>query len=326
MVRWGLLSTARINRKLIPAIRASKRGSLAAVASRSQTLADEYARQWGIPKAFGSYPSMLDSDEIDALYISLPNHLHAEWTIKALQAGKHVLCEKPLALSVEQVDQMIAASQRSGRVLAEAFMYRHHPQTKILGEWAHTGQLGEISLVRGVFNFALQDREDIRLKPEMGGGALWDVGVYPLSMAQFVYGGPPDRVTGEQWLGESGVDETFAGLMHYPNGGLAQISCSLRTPRLTEVEIIGTKGMLTLNRPFIGLESGAQLVFHSSDGKAKRISVPKKELYMGEIEDMNAAIQGSSLPYLSLQESRDHVRTVVALHEAARSGRPVSLK
>lgn len=326
MVRWGLLSTARINRKLIPAIRSSKRGSLLAVASRSQALADEYARQWGMAQAFGSYQSMLESDEIDAVYICLPNHLHAEWTIKALQAGKHVLCEKPLALSVEQVDQMIAASQRSGRVLAEAFMYRHHPQTKLLGEWVHTGRLGEISLVRGVFNFTVRDRNNIRLRPEMGGGALWDVGVYPVSMAQFVFGGPPDLVTGEQWLGTSGVDETFAGLLRYPNGGLAQIACSLRTPRLTHVEIMGTKGTLILSRPFIDLDSGAQLVFHPSDGKAKRIRVPKKELYLGEIEDMNAAILDNSPPYLSLQESRDHIRTVVALYEAARSGTPVSLR
>lgn len=325
MVHWGLISTARINRMLIPSIRASKRGKLTAVASRNQARANEYAKQLAIPHAFGSYSSMLESNLIDAVYISLPNHLHAEWTIKSLEAGKHVLCEKPLALSLEEVDRMIAASQHSGCVLAEAFMYRHHPQTKILGEWVHTGQLGEISLVRGVFNFTLQDRDDIRLKPEMGGGSLWDVGVYPVSMAQFVYGGPPDRVMGEQWVGDTGVDESFAALMHYPGGGLAEVSSSLRTPRHTSIEIIGTKGTLSLNRPFVDLESRALMIFQPARGNPRRIPVPKKKLYLGEIEDMHAAILDNSPSYLSLQESRDHVRTVMALYEATRNGKSVSL-
>ena len=326
MVRWGLLSTARINRKLIPAIRASKRGRLMAVASRTEVRANEYAKIWEIPHAFGDYDSMLNSDMIDAVYISLPNHLHAEWTIKSLEAGKHVLCEKPLALSVAQVEQMIAASQRNGCVLAEAFMYRHHPQIKLVGEWVQTGRLGEIALVRGAFHFSIHDRDDIRLKPEMGGGSLWDVGVYPVSMAQFVYRNIPDRVMGEQWTGDSGADETFTGMMHYPSGGLAQISSSLRTPRHTTVEIIGTHGSLSLNRPFIDLESGAQLIFQPAEGKSRRIPVPKKELYLGEVEDMNAAILDAAAPYLSLRESLDHVRTIVALYTSARNGKPYLLQ
>ncbi len=157
-VRWGLLSTANINHRLIPAIRASKRGELVAVASRSLPAAEKYAAKWNIPLAFGSYQEMLDSGKIDVVYISLPNHLHAEWSIRALQAGVHVLCEKPFAITLEQVDQMIETSRQTGRVLAEAFMYRHHPQTKIVGEWVHSGRLGEISLVSGVFNFKIKER------------------------------------------------------------------------------------------------------------------------------------------------------------------------
>ena len=218
-VRWGLLSTANINKALIPPIRVSKRGQLVAVASRSQATADAYAKKWEISLAFGSYEAMLESDKVDAVYISLPNHLHAEWTIRALQAGKHVLCEKPFAISLAEVDAMIAASRASGRALAEAFMYRHHPQTKLAGEWVRSGRLGEICVVRGVFNFGLSEARrkpgalDVRLVPEYGGGCLWDVGVYPVSFAQFIMGRPPEAVASFQWVGETGVDETFTAQM-----------------------------------------------------------------------------------------------------------------
>lgn len=326
-VRWGLLSTAHINRRVIPAIRSSRRGDLVAVASRDKERATSYALEWQIPKAFSSYESMLSSGEIDAVYISLPNHLHAQWSIRALQAGVHVLCEKPLALSVNEVNQMVTASQTTGRLLAEALMYRHHPRTKIAGEWAHSGRLGEVTLVRGVFNFAIRDREaDIRLVPEYGGGSLWDVGVYPMSFAQFIFGGSPDRVSGEQWIGESGVDETFTGQLHYPNGGLALIASSLRTPFYTSAEIIGTRGRLAIELPFVWSNENPKMVFYPSDGTSEEIQVPQKELYLGEIEDMNAAILDSTPNYLSLQESRDHIQTVASLYSAAERNQIVYLE
>jgi xylose dehydrogenase (NAD/NADP) len=316
MVRWGILSTAKINRRVIPAIRASTRCELVAVASRYKGKASSYAQQWEIPQAFSSYEALLESDLIDAVYISLPNHLHAGWTVKALQAGKHVLCEKPLALTVEEVDRMIAASEGLGFVLAEAFMYRHHPQTKILGEWIKSGRLGKVELVRGVFNFSIRDRNNIRLDPKMGGGSLWDVGVYPMSLAQYVMGGPPEWVVGDQCLGDTGVDETFAGQLHYSEGCIAQITSSLRSPFHTHVEIIGTEGIITLNRPFLGLEEG-KLIFQPVEGEPETALIPDKDLYLGEIEDMNAAILDGMPTLLSLSESRDHIRTIVALYESA---------
>ena len=154
-IRWGLLSTANINRRVIPAIRQSERGELVAVASRSPGTAVSYAKQWQIEKTFSSYEAMLQSDEIDAVYIGLPNHLHAEWSIYAMQQGKHVLCEKPFALTVADVDRMTAVSQQTGMVLAEAFMYRHHPQTKLLGEWVQNGRLGEIRRIEASFLICL---------------------------------------------------------------------------------------------------------------------------------------------------------------------------
>ena len=325
-VRWGLLSTANINQALIPAIRASQRGELVAVASRRQDRADAYAQEWDIPRSFGSYEAMLVSGEVDAVYVSLPNHLHAEWSIRAMEHGLHVLCEKPFAISLSEVDAMIAASERTGTVLAEALMYRHHPQTKAIGDWLREGHLGEISVLRGVFNFRLEERDNVRLVPEWGGGSLWDVGIYPLSFAQYVMGGPPLRVAGDQWLGDTGVDESFVGQMHYDGGRLAQITSSMRTPLQTEIEIFGARGRLLVTRPFNDMaDEERRVTFHPAGGAPQEIPVPEMDLYSGEVEDMHAAILDGARPYLTLAETRDHVRTILALYESARTHRVVSL-
>src|SRR5512140_391755 len=181
VVNWGLLSTAHINRSVIPAIRASSRNRLAAVASRTPEAAQAYAQQWEIGRALGSYEALLADQHIDAVYISLPNHLHAEWSIRAMQAGKHVLCEKPLALTVEDVDAMADAARETARVLAEAFMYRHHAQTLKVEEIVQSGRLGTLQLIQGAFTYTLTREGDIRLKNETGGGSIWDVGCYPIS-------------------------------------------------------------------------------------------------------------------------------------------------
>ncbi len=325
-IRWGLLSTANINRWLIPAIHMSERGELTAVASRSQTKADAYAAKWEIPQAFGSYEAMLESDAVDAVYISLPNHLHAEWSIYALRHGKHVLCEKPFALTLDEVDAMIAAANETNTKLAEAFMYRHHPQTKIAQEWVRSGRLGDITAVRGVFNFAFGSRDNVRLVPEYGGGCLWDVGVYPLSLGQAMMGETPQWVTGSQWIGDTGVDEFFAGQLHYSGNRVAQIVSSFRTPFYTMAEIMGTKGRLTMNRPFVRHEeSQRQMLFYPAEGDVQEITVPEKALYLGEVEDMHAAILDGKPNYLTLTETRNHVKTVLALYEAARTGQVVPL-
>ncbi len=325
-VRWGLMSTATINRRVIPAIRTSERSDLIAVASRDRQKAEAYAADWEIAQVFGSYEEMLASDAVDAVYISLPNYLHAEWSIKALEAGKHVLCEKPFAISVAEVDEMIATADRTGKALAEAFMYRHHPQTKLIGEWVHSGRLGEITYFHGIFNFTGMASNNVRLVPEWGGGALWDIGVYPLGLAQYVMGGPPESVIGDQRVGDSGVDMLFAGQLRYSGGRTAHISCSFNTPFHTFAEIIGTEGMLSVYRPFVQMDAGAHLYFTKPDGEREQVPVPPKELYLGEVEDMNAAVLDGKPNYLTLAESRNHVRTVLALYESAQNNsRVVSL-
>ncbi|MBT3390436.1 MAG: Gfo/Idh/MocA family oxidoreductase [Chloroflexi bacterium] len=324
-IRWGLLSTANINRALIPAIRASARGELVAVASRDPTKAEAYAQEWEIPQAFGSYEAMLQSGAVDAVYIGLPNHLHAEWTIQAMQAGLHVLCEKPFATSLAEVDAMIAVSRETRMVLAEAFMYRHHPQTKLAGELVRSGKLGKVTLLRGAFDFYLPETQrqpdnlNVRLVPEWGGGCLWDVGVYPMSFAQFIFGGTPEWVFGTQQIGASGVDEVFAGQMGYADGRLAQISASFCTPFHTFIEIVGTEGRLHLSKPFVGLDEGRVMTFTPKDGPAEEIPVPEKALYLGEVEDMHAAILDGAPSYLTLEETRNHVKTILALYKSAKT-------
>ncbi|RLD05066.1 MAG: hypothetical protein DRI65_09525 [Chloroflexota bacterium] len=333
-VRWGLLSTANINRALIPAIREAKKSELVAVASRSLESAEKYAHEWEIQQAFGSYDEMLESGEVDAVYIGLPNHLHAEWTIKALEAGMNVLCEKPFATSLDDVDAVIAASDKFGKVAAEAFMYRHHPQTKIVKDWVQEGKLGQITLIRGAFDFRMgpDGRKpgslNVRMVPEFGGGCLWDVGIYPLSYTQFLMEGPPDWVYGSQKLGPTEVDEVFAGQMGFQteNGEvLAQISCSFNTPLHTFLEIVGTEGRLYISRPFSDMDRKAQVIFTDHKDKSKEIQVPKKSLYLGEVEDLQNAILDGSPTLISLKETRNHVRTALALYESARTGHPVRL-
>ncbi len=333
-VRWGLLSTANINRKLIPAIRESTRGELIAIASRNLKNAEEYAKKWNIPSAFGGYEEMLSSGEIDAVYISLPNHLHAEWTIKALQSGVHVLCEKPFTTSLEDAEAMINTSQETGCALAEAFMYRHHPQTKMVGEWVYSGKLGEITLIRGAFDYKIPDKQrregnlNVRLVPEYSGGSLWDVGIYPISFTQYLMGGPPSWVIGSQQTGKTGVDEVFTGQMVYtkPNHEVvAQISCSFKTPYHTFMEIIGTKGRLYLTRPFNNLREQS-LLFTDKKGETQKIKVPKKPLYLGEVDNLQAAILDGTDPYISLEETRNHVRTALALYDSARTGKVIRME
>ncbi|MCB0017138.1 MAG: Gfo/Idh/MocA family oxidoreductase [Anaerolineales bacterium] len=325
IVRWGLVSTANINRRVIPAIRASKRAELVAVGSRAAESAAAYAAEWGIPQAYGSYEELLAAPDVDAVYISLPNTMHAEWTIKALEAGKHVLCEKPFAINLDEVDAMIAAAGRTGRILAEAFMYRHHPQTKTVLDWVRSGKLGEIKLVRALFSFMISGEANIRLQPHLAGGSLWDVGIYPVSFAQAVMGGAPTHVSAFQTIGKSGVDVFFNGSMKYANGGQAQIVSAFNMPFQTSAEVIGSAGRLYLNRPFVSLDQNRQLIFEDESGRTEPIAVEPEYLYQGEIEDMNAAILDGATPYLTLAETRDHVKTLLALYQAAETGNNISL-
>ncbi|MEP0806776.1 MAG: Gfo/Idh/MocA family oxidoreductase [Chloroflexota bacterium] len=323
VLNWGLLSTARINRALIPPLQVSRRNKLLAVASRSQATADAYAREKKIPRAYGSYEALLADPEIDVIYNPLPNHLHAEWTIKAVQAGKHVLCEKPLALSVEEVDAIREAARKHGCVVAEAFMYRHHPQTLKVQEIVQSGSLGTLKLIRGSFTFVLTREGDVRLKPEWGGGSIWDVGCYPISYARTVIGGEPLEVFGWQVTGPTGIDETFVGQMRFGNGVIAQFDSSFVIPFHAFMEIVGSDGTLNIPHPF---KPGiAEKIYLTRGERTETITVKGAELYSGEVEDMADAILLGRTPRVTLEDSRANVATIAAFLESARTGKPVHL-
>ena len=186
MTTWGIISTADINRKVIPGAKASPEVDLIAVASRDQARADAYAREWEIERAYGSYEALLADPDVEAVYISLPNTMHAEWSIRSLEAGKHVLCEKPFTRHPEEVEEAWDVAERSGRLLSEAFMYRHNPQTARLRQLLDEGVIGEPRLVRSTFSYGLYDADNIRLRTDVEGGALMDVGCYCVSGSRLV--------------------------------------------------------------------------------------------------------------------------------------------
>ena len=323
ILRWGLLSTAQINRALISPLRASERNQLFAVASRSMEQAESYAREWDIPRVHGSYEALLADPEVDVIYNPLPNHLHAEWTIKALHAGKHVLCEKPLVLSVQEVDDIAQAAKETGNIVAEAFMYRHHPKTLKVKELVDSGELGDLQIIRGLFAATFNLKDNYRMVKEMGGGSLWDVGCYPVSYTRLIVGEKPREVFGWQVEGPTGIDETFMGQMRFESGVLAQFVCGFASPFRTSMEIIGSKGTLTVPVPF---HPGASDKIHLQVGDdAETIEIPDQELYIGEVEDMAEAVLLGKEPRMSLADSRDIIEMIVGLFESARLGKPVML-
>jgi predicted dehydrogenase len=323
ILRWGLLSTARINRDLIPPLQASKHNKLVAVASRNQQQAEAYAREWDIPRAHGSYEALLEDSQIDVIYNSLPNHLHAEWSMKALRAGKHVLCEKPMALTLAEMDAMSAAAKETGLVLAEAFMYRHHPQTLKVKELVDGGALGLIRLIRGAFTFMLTGDRDIRLIPEMGGGSIWDVGCYPISYTRMLVGTEPLQVFGWQVQGPSGIDETFTGELRFAGDVLAQFDCGFKSQLRWQMEIVGSQGTLHVPSPF--KPGYNEKLFLSREDQTETIIVPGQELYMGEVEDMADAVLRGKPQGVSLRDSRANAATILALLESAGRNQPVRL-
>ena len=322
-LRWGLLSTARINRAVIPPIRKSRRGELTAVSSRTEERVQGYAQVWDIPRTFDSYEAMLADPDIDIIYNPLPNSLHTEWTVKAVRAGKHVLCEKPMALTVTEVDQMIAAASETGKVIAEAFMYRHHPQTLKVKQLIQDGEIGDLRLVKGAFSFFLERPGDVRVDPDLGGGSIWDVGCYPISYARYMVGAEPEEVFGWQVTGPTGTDDTFIGQMLFPGDIYAQFDCSFRVQHRTYMEIVGSKGTITIKRPFTPKQ--VESIELKRGDKTTKIIIRSGHLYAGEIEDMHDAILEGKSPRVSLQDSRGTVLTITSLLKSARENKLVKI-
>jgi len=316
-LRWGILGTARINRRVIPAIRLAPRSQLTAVASRTRARADAYAREWEIPRAVAGYQALVDDPAIDAVYIPLPNSEHVPWTLAAIAAGKHVLCEKPMALDPADVDRIYAAATAHKVVVEEGFMYRHEPLTAKVLELVHGGALGTVRAIVSGFTFTLADAADTRLDPALGGGSLWDVGCYPVTYARLLAGRDPKMVFGSAHWHASGVDEEFMGMLRFPGGTTATIYSGFRAALRTWLEVIGTDGALTVPNPFkpgphevLALERG---------GRVDAIEVAgSPQLFVREIEHFENSVLDGAPSVVTLADSRFAAATLSALLGSAR--------
>ena len=319
-LRLGLVSTADINRKVIPGAHASEKVDLVAVASRDQARAEEYARQWEIPRAFGSYEAMLDDPDVDAVYISLPNTMHREWSIRALEAGKHVICEKPFASRAADVEEAFDAAERTGRLLTEAFMYRHNPQTARLVELVRDGAIGELRVVRAAFSYALYDAENIRLRTDVEGGSLMDVGCYCVSGSRLL-AGEPESVYGQAYIGPTGTDWVFSGVLRFPGDVHALFDCGTALAERDELEAVGTEGSLFLDDPW---HCTVPVIELRRGGEVERIELEPVDSYRLELENLADAASGAAPLLLGREDAVAQARTIEALFASARSGTVVA--
>lgn len=321
-VSWGLLGTARINRRIVPAIRADQRSRIVAIASRDPARGAAAAREWDIPHAVG-YEELLRREEVTAIYIPLPNSLHAEWTLAAIEAGKHVLYEKPFVLDPADIDRIAAARDRVGVVVEEGFMYRHEAMTSRVQSLVSDGAVGTLRTIVTGFCYSQSRSGDVRLDAALGGGALNDVGCYPVSYACLLAN---RRLTGAmgtaQWT-EGQVDEAFTGVLAFDGGLTASIHAGFRAAPHTWLEVVGTEGTLRVPHPFKpGVRERMELVRH---GDGHHIDVEGSALlFQREIEDFVASVLDAVPTVVSLGESRRSAAALAMLHAAARQPQVVT--
>jgi D-xylose 1-dehydrogenase (NADP+, D-xylono-1,5-lactone-forming) len=317
----GIISTADINRKVIPGAHASRKVDLVAVASRDQARAEAYAREWDIERAYGTYEALLEDDDVDAVYISLPNTMHVEWSINSLRAGKHVLCEKPLTRNPDDASAAFDVAEEEQRILMEAFMWRHNPQTKRLRELIEDGAVGEVRLIRSAFSYSLYDTENIRLRTDVEGGALMDVGCYCVSGSRLAAGTEPESVFGSAWFGPTGTDWVFTGSMRFPGDVLATFDCGTALPNRDELEVIGSEGSLFLDDPW---HATKPVIEHRTEHGVEKIKLKREDSYRLQAENLADAIAGEAEPLLGRDDALGQARALAALHRSAQSGERVA--
>jgi predicted dehydrogenase len=320
-LRWGLLSTAAINGALL----GSGRGDFAAVASRSAERAEAYAREHGIARWHGSYEELLADPEIDAVYVPLPNAMHVPWSIRALEAGKHVLCEKPMARLPEEVERAFDVAERQGLVLAEALQWRHHEQIARARALIDEGAIGRLRVLRAGFSFVLDEPGDIRLVGALDGGGLMDVGCYCISGLRALTGAEPERVYAEEVRGgrsDDDVDVALAATLRFPGDIVATLDCGLAYAEHQRLEATGDAGTLVLESPWPGGRSAIEL--RRRDGSVERLPTAPAAPFALELIDFEAAVRGERPPRLGRDDALGQARTIAALYRAAEEGRPVA--
>jgi D-xylose 1-dehydrogenase (NADP+, D-xylono-1,5-lactone-forming) len=309
-VRWGILSTARINAKLLEGAREATGVEVVAVGSRDRARGEQFAAHHGIGRVHDSYEALLGDDDVEAVYIPLPNSLHVPWSIRALEAGKHVLCEKPLTRHAADAEAAFDAAERAGRLLMEAFMWRYHPQTEALVRLSE--EIAPLRVVSAAFGFRLPDEDtaNVRLRADLEGGALMDVGCYCVSALRLLCG-EPDRIRAEQ-VERAGVDGRFAGLLRFPGDVLGMFDCGFDVPPRGVIEVVGEGGTLVAEDPWHGLAPRL-----TRDGE--EIPVQAADPYRLELEDLSAAIRTSGEPRLGRADAVGQARAIEALYAAAAS-------
>jgi D-xylose 1-dehydrogenase (NADP+, D-xylono-1,5-lactone-forming) len=318
--QWGILSTAHINDMFIEGVAQSRRSAVLAVASRDRARAERYASERGIERAYDSYEALLADPDIDAVYISLPNSLHLEWTSRALEAGKHVLCEKPLSRREADVRAAFDLAERHHRLLMEAFMWRHHPQTARMVDLVQAGAIGRLRLIRAAFSFHFEDPADVRLSADLDGGALMDVGCYCVSAARLL-AGEPELVCGTQVIGADGVDVIFSGWMRFAGDVMAHFDSGLILDDRFDLEVVGEQASLFLGNPWHCRTPRIELRrAHASEV----IEVPSGNPYGLEADNLAAAIAGEVTPLLGRADAEGQARAIEALYASADSGAPVA--
>ena len=321
VVRWGVISTANIGRSAVnPAIQASSNGELVAVASRSEEAARAFAEEWGIPGHYGSYEALLEDDGIDAVYIPLPNNMHKEWTIRAAEAGKHVLCEKPLALDVAECEEMEAAAAEHGVKLMEAFMYRFHPRSRRAIDMVREGVVGELKTIRSAFTFRLSRPDDIRWLPEFGGGALMDVGCYCVNVSRTIVGEEPVEVQATASRADTGVDDHLVGILRFPSGVVAHFDCALTAERCEFYEVAGTEAYLRVPAAFRPGTADAHIEEHSGSGDTTVHTLPGVDQFQLMVEHFADCVLNDEQPRYPVAEAIRNMRVIEALYESAGKG------
>jgi predicted dehydrogenase len=287
------------------------------VASRDQARAEAYARRHGIERAYGTYEALLADDDLEAVYISLPNSLHVDWSVRALEAGRHVLCEKPLGRLTTEVERAFDAAERAGRLLSEAFMWRHNPQTARLLDVVGAGTIGTLRQIRAAFSFTLHDEQNVRMRAEVDGGALMDVGCYCVSGSRLL-AGEPESVFGTQVLGRTGVDVRFTGLLRFPGGVAAEFHCGFDLPDESRLEAIGSEGSVLLLDPWHARRPGFEL---RRGDRIEWVDVEHANSYRLELENMCDAIRGKAELLLGRDDAVAQARAIEALYRSASSAR-----
>lgn len=321
-LRWGILGTARIIRKSVPALQETKNGEVVGIASRTEEKALEYADMHGIPQAFGSYEALLASPDIDAVYIPLPNALHLEWILKSLDAGKHVLCEKPLAMSAAECEEIAGKAEATGLKVLEGFMYRFHPRFEKLQELLAAGAVGKVTFLHVGHSFDAGGDDNIRWYSALGGGALFDTGCYCVNVSRMVVGEEPARVTAfgnYRDANDDGlVDVSIAGMLRFPGSATALFDTGVNLERRNFLEVTGTAGRLFLDNPFGLLEEDSVLEEHhfGQDTVHHQIKGENHFVRMGE-HFADSVLNGTPLRY-DLADAAGNARVLEALDQAAR--------